>query len=903
MTDLRNSNCDKCTLSNGCDFVCDIPQWVRPQDRSFMVIGDYPSLEGETLMTTELMEAKFSLFWKVATSVCNVEPDKVYGTYVAKCNPGDKKPTSEQNMTCASTYLKKEIMLVRPKAILLLGGAAASVFGFGDNISKMAGQSKEVTFGKGDNQFTTTIIATFSPNYIQYNEHLLKKFAIDIDKAWKIATGLSAGTPLPTKVTMCTTMDQVHQVIEYIKESGYCVPDFESTKLTDMNVFDPNFKVTLLAVSFQHGSAYTIPLFHFDSPFTKEEVMYILNLFAEEVWGNPAIHKINQNIKFDMRVQQRYTPDIVFRGRHDCTMVMHSLYDDLSKHGIKEWLPGFFPRFMGWELQVKGQGWDKIPLNTLSDYAGIDADGAFRGYTVLLQKLLEDQRVYDLYRNLYMFALPTLLGMEMRGMPIDRALILKFEARALELIGEQTKKMNAYPQVRAYCAIEKDRVIMERLNELRSKRAASIESNRLKQAEKYLVQIKEVKAGKSDLYDGINFGSPDQLCGLLYSKEGFKFKVPYDRKTRGPKEQTGEDEVKALGDKSGFINDLLVLRSIKSTYSKYLKGIRLQLDDNDCVHTTYNQARTKTGRLSSGGENAGPNLQNIVTHVKIKHPFVEEVTMMAKKAFMVPDGYTLLNWDQSQAELRAIAELANEENMIAAYNRGEDVHINTARAILGLTYEQFMQLPEKDREDHRQGGKAANFGLIYGQGIPGFMEYAKNTYGVVFTLAEATRVFNAFFTLYPRIAEYHQIYIGKGKKYGYVRSLFGRRAHYPDINALDKFKRGNAERELVNMPVQSTNGEITVFALALLERRLPASVLLSNSVHDSVMALIPNQFVPYVAKVGIDTCQNTPMLKYFGKEMVKLKMKTDCQFSLTNWKELKKYTEESWQEAIDNKIK
>lgn len=305
---------------------------------------------------------------------------------------------------------------------------------------------------------------------------------------------------------------------------------------------------------------------------------------------------------------------------------------------------------------------------------------------------------------------------------------------------------------------------------------------------------------------------------------------------------------------------------------------------------------------NSGGRNSGPNLQNIVSHVKIKHAFVEEVTGMPKKSFIVPPGYTMLNGDFSQAELRMMAELSGAEAMIKAYNEDKDLHSVTASSIVRKTFDEFLQLPKSDRDPLRQKGKSANFGLIFDVSIEGFKEYAKNAYGIEMTLAEATYIYDSFFALYPEIKDYHQVYRAKCKKFGYVRSLFGRRAHYPDINSADSFKRGNAERELVNMPVQGSNGENTVFALALLRYRLPKSVILLNTVHDSIMALCPNRLVPYVAKVIVDTCENTPMLRFFGKEMKRLKMKCDIQHSLTNWKELVDYTEESWKEAID-KIK
>lgn len=889
-TEIRNPDCTNCALSDGCDFPCEmyLPQH-KYNSGGLMVIGDYPAAPDGTIELEPLRESRFDLFWQIAIDVVKVDVKKIYPTYTAKCKPQyGQKPSEVQYLTCASTYLKQEIQAVRPKAILLLGAAPMAAFGITGTTT-----SKEITIGKGDNKFTTTLVATQSPGYYHYHSNELKKFALDINKAWTIVTGITADTKSPTKVTMCITIEQVEEVVGYILQTKQCTFDFESTKLTDMGVYDPNFKATLLAISFQHGSAYTIPLFHFDSPFTQEEVMHILRLFSDKVWGNPDIHKINQNIKFDMHVAARYGFSI-FRGRVDCTMIMHSLYDDLTKHGIKEWLPTVFPQFLGWELEVKGQGWNEIPLATLSNYAGVDADGALRGYTWLTKKLLEDQRVYNLYRNLYAFALRPLFNMELRGMLISREKILTYEARALELIAEQQAKMNKYIQVHSFCKAEALRVNEAKMVELRARKAKAKGKN----YDKVILAMNNIKSGKVTLYKGINFGSPDQLCDLLYSKEGFGFKVPYDRKSRGNKEATGSEIVKNLKDKSGFIDDLLVLRSLQTTYSKYLKGIRLQMDENDCVHTTYNQANVKTGRLSSGGKNSGPNLQNIVTHIKIKHPFVEELTILPKKAFIVPDGYVLLNGDFSQAELRMIAELANETAMIEAYNAGKDVHILTACAISKLTEEQFLLLPKTEQKELRQKAKSANFGLIYMQSAEGFQAYAKNVYGVDMTLKEAEYIKDTFFDTYPKIAEYHAIYIAKGKKFGCVRTLFGRKAHYPDINLQDGFLKGNAERELVNMPVQGSNGENTVLALALLEYRLPSCVFLSNTVHDNIMVLAPYKIAKYAMKVIVDTCENTPQLRFFGKEMTKLKMKAEVEISITSWKDLVPYSDEVWEQEF-----
>ncbi len=887
--DLRQEGCRNCGLYRDCNSVCNMggKNNDEPKQGGMMVIGDYPSSSDDDNQTV-MRSQKESLFWTVANEVVRVDEDYVYVTYSTKCKPREgQRPSDKENITCATSYLRQEIMTLKPKVILLLGKMAMSAFGYEGDVNQLRGSVHDISIGKGTNKHESKVVITLSPSYVQYNSAMLKNFAMDVNKAWQIASGTLPDKELPTRVTMCVTLEMVEEVIGYIKQTKQCVFDFESNKLTDKSTFDPDFKATMVALSFQHGSAYTIPLFHFDSPFSEEDVMYILQRLHDEVWSNPEIHKINQHIKFDMHVAARYGFHD-FRGRVDCTMTMHALYDDLGRHGIKEWLPTFFPEFMGWELVVKGQAWDKIPLKQLSDYSGIDADGAFRGFTALEQKLLEDPRVYDLYRNLYAFALRPLFNMEHRGMMLSREDILKYERRALELLLAQSNKMNAYMQVKTYCAAERERVTEDKLNDLREKRDRA----RGKNIEKYKKAIKDIKAGTVSVYSGINFGSPDQLNELLYTKDGFGFRIPYDRKSRTNKKVTGSDAVKSLGDKTGFVQDLLVYRSIKTTWSRYLKGMRLLMDEKDRVHTTYNQAKVKTGRLSSDT----PNLQNITTHVKIDHEYVKEVVGLPKRAFCVPEGYALVNLDFSQAELRMIAELAGEDKMIAAYKAGKDLHILTACAIMGLSEDKFMKMPEADRKKWRQKGKAANFGLIYMQSPEGFQNYAKSAYGVTMTLEEATKIHEAFFTAYPKIAEYHAIYIAKCKKYGYVRTLFGRRGHYPDVSAMDGFLRGNAERELVNMPVQGSNGENTVFALALLEYRLPKSVFLYNTVHDSIMMLVPYKLVPYAIEVGIQTCINLPTKRYFGKEMTKLQMAVDAEISVTNWKELKPYNKEEWME-------
>jgi len=600
INDLRNPSCRACGLRRDCKTICNMGVddliSVEPELGAMMVISDYPALEDDANGTVG-QSSKEELFWSVAKEVVRVNTDYIYFTYVNKCMPREShKVTDDELFACASTYLRKEIKRVRPKVILLMGAHAMKALGFKGIVGKMRGQTHTLTFKFNGEPFETKVVITQSPVYVKYNTSELKNFASDINKAWGISNGSEVMRDSPTKVTLITNLQEVEELIGYIHETKECAFDFETTTLTDRGIFDPNFKATLMAVSFQHGSAYTIPLFHFDTPFTEKQVLHILKRFSEEVWMNKSIRKINQNIKFDMHVAARYGFP-VFRGRLDCTMVMHTLYDDLTRHGIKEWIPTFFPQFTGWELEIKGKEWEKIPLKQLSDYAGVDTDAALRGCTVLEQKLLEDPRSYRIYRNLSVFALTTLYNMERRGMLIGRGEITKYAARAVDLLKQQVDIMNKYPQVKHFVSEEAELAKQKVLVELREKKSRA----KGKQIDKYAVKIREVKSGAISVYKGINFGSTQQLGELLYTDAGFNFREPYDKKKKKAGKVTGEAVLKNLGDKTGFITDVLVYRSIKTTWSRYLKGLGLLMDEHDKVHTTFKQAAARTGRLACVG--------------------------------------------------------------------------------------------------------------------------------------------------------------------------------------------------------------------------------------------------------------------------------------------------------------
>lgn len=286
---------------------------------------------------------------------------------------------------------------------------------------------------------------------------------------------------------------------------------------------------------------------------------------------------------------------------------------------------------------------------------------------------------------------------------------------------------------------------------------------------------------------------------------------------------------------------------------------------------------------------ANPNLQNLPNSGKLKDDLSKTVVGKVKRMFSVPDGYTIIAVDFSQAELRLVAEYADEKNMLEAYAQDIDLHKKTGCKVAGITLQQFDELPKDASKKIRNDAKPVNFGYVYGQGPSGFVDFAKGSYGTTFTLEEATHMRNAYFEEYPNLLVYHETYKAKGRKFGNVRTFFGRKIYLDDINHPDQKLKGDAERQAVNSPIQGTAGEWTLFCIALLQYRLDKSVYFVNTVHDSIIFYCPNELVDKSVRMIKDTCENPPTELYFGKKLEKVKMKLDCEIGKSNWKELEPY--------------
>ncbi|MFA6429506.1 MAG: DNA polymerase I [Patescibacteria group bacterium] len=337
--------------------------------------------------------------------------------------------------------------------------------------------------------------------------------------------------------------------------------------------------------------------------------------------------------------------------------------------------------------------------------------------------------------------------------------------------------------------------------------------------ERQELQAKMIKAAGRDF----NPASPMQLAEILFDV----LELPTTGIRRGKTGiSTAASELEKLRGSHPIIEMIEDHRELSKLLSTYVETLPLLADKNGRVHTTFNQAVTATGRLSS----SEPNLQNIPTRT--------ELGRQIRRAFVAEKGFTLVSCDYSQIELRLVATLAKDAKMLDAFRRNADIHTETAAAIWHIK-------PEDVTKDQRRAAKAVNFGIIYGQGSFGLAESA----GI--PVEEAKGFIDAYFEYYRGIKTYMDETKDRARELGYVETLFGRRRPLPEIHAHMHQVRAAAERMAINMPVQGTAADVMKLAMIAVSQKLPTfskKTRLLLQVHDELVLEVPEDEVENVTK-------------------------------------------------------
>ncbi len=715
---------------------------------------------------------------------------------------------------------------------------------------------------------------------------------------------------LPNKRIQITNEGQIKTLIDCIQKTGYASIDFESN---GEQVASSTFLPTILGISYQPGVSYILPLAHNESPFKKKWEKY-LNMLKEPVLENPDIVKVAWNLKYEDQIMMKY--GIFMAGRRFDGMLAHYMLDEVRPHDLKSMVRKYLSDFSNYEDSVdviaSKVGWANVPIDTLSTYCALDCDLTLRLMNHFEPKLIK-AGLYQLFRNLLMSASRVLAKSELRGYPIDRKLLDKVERKYAEEIKANEDKLKAHTILVRFEKKQKRARIKQAIEELEDEIAAIKEEGKPTAAR--LISAREQKVSRllagefttnkeKELIEPFNFNSPDQVIGLFYtSKHGFQF--PILKRTDKGKPSTDEETLLKLRprDTTGFIDQLLKNRELTKIYSTYIIGVRERIATDGRVHATYHIHGTVTGRLSC----VKPNIQNIPRG---------HTAGDIKKFFIPPKGYVLLQLDYAQAELRVMAEMANETSMIEAFQKGLDIHTATAAKKYKFPAEEAVKILKSENhadkslwEKRRKQAKTINFGIIYCQGAPALAESLSEPAkdgrpAIIVTKEEAAQFLKEFDETFPRVSRFIKNQQKKAYERGYVRTMFGRKRRLPDLylplverisrdGRPYKAKHGltmEAERQAVNAPVQGTASDFALFSSVLIDQYKDPKWKCYQiyTVHDSIGFYIKPEHVHEAVSMFSKIVQNPETKRWFGFEMRKVNMLADFEVGL-NWKELEKY--------------
>ncbi|MGN8058576.1 DNA polymerase I [Pedobacter sp. 22163] len=479
------------------------------------------------------------------------------------------------------------------------------------------------------------------------------------------------------------------------------------------------------------------------------------------VLENEEIEKIGQNTKYDILVLKWYGVQV--KGKLFDTMLAHYLIDPDTRHGMDV-------------LSENYLGYSPISITKL-----IGAKGKNQG-------TMRDVPVIDV------------VDYAAEDADVTLQLAHIFEPKLKELNAAKLAEEIENPLVYVLADIEKEGVRID----IETLKAYS------KELETEIIKFEQNVYDKAGVK--FNLASPKQLGEVLFDKLQLD---PKAKKTKTGQYQTGEDVLMALASKSDIVQDILDFRQLQKLKSTYVDALPLMVNPKTGrVHTSYNQAVAATGRLSSNN----PNLQNI--------PIRTERGREVRKAFIARDeNHILLSADYSQIELRIIAEISKEENMLDAFNKGIDIHTATAAKVYGVSIEEVGGT-------QRRNAKAVNFGIIYGQSAFGLSQ------NLGIPRKEAAEIIEQYFAQYPGIKRYMSDTMNFARENGFVETIMGRRRYLRDINSANQTVRGFAERNAINAPIQGSAADMIKIAMINIHKEMKAQNLQSTmtmQVHDELV--------------------------------------------------------------------
>ena len=550
------------------------------------------------------------------------------------------------------------------------------------------------------------------------------------------------------------------------------------TETTSINAIDA--ELVGLSFSTEESKAFYVPV-----PENKHEAQKIVDIF-KEVYENPSILKIGQNIKYDITVLRKY--GVEMKGElFDC-MIAHYLLQPELRHNMDYMAEAYLnyktihiDELIGHKGKSQKSMRDLSPIEVY-EYACEDADITLKLYHILEPKLKE-LNIFNLFKDIEMPLINVLVEMEMNGVILD------------------TSSLTETSRILQQRILEKERKIYE-------------------------------EAGTS-----FNIASPKQVGEILFDRLKISDKA---KKTKTGQYVTSEEALTQLKHRAPIVENILAYRGLRKLLSTYVEALpKLINKHTGHIHTSFNQAITATGRLSS----SDPNLQNI--------PVKGEDGKELRRCFIPEPGCLFFSADYSQIELRVMAHLSGDEGLIDAFRNGYDIHAATAARI-------FKETMEHVTRDQRSMAKRANFGIIYGITVFGLAQ------NLDIDRNEAKKLIDDYFQSFPKVKEYMERCKETARSKGYAETIFHRRRYLPDINSGNATVRGFAERNSINAPIQGSAADIIKLAMVRIYKRFKDENIKSKmilQVHDELNFSVFPEEKESVERIVIEEMQNACQLK------------------------------------------
>lgn len=595
---------------------------------------------------------------------------------------------------------------------------------------------------------------------------------------------------LKTDYQLIDTEEKRNVLIQKLLTTKILSIDTETTGVNPM-------EAELVGMSFSdaENKGYYVPV----SP-NREEALKIVN-DLRPLYENEKSLKVGQNIKYDIIVLQNYGVQI--RGSLFDTMLAHYVLQPELRHNM-DYLAEIYLRYQTIHIDelIGARGKNQknmrdLPPEEVYRYACEDADVTLKLKNVLEEEL-KKQRAENLFYETEMPLVPVLVNIESNGVRLD--------------------------------------------------------TEALKQSsEHFTIRLQEIEKKVYELVgETFNISSPKQVGEVLFDKLKIVDKA---KKTKTGQYVTSEEVLESLRGKHELIGKILEYRGLKKLLNTYVDALPQLINPHTGrIHTSFNQAVTSTGRLSS----SNPNLQNI--------PIRDEDGKEIRKAFIPDDGCEFFSADYSQIELRIMAHLSEDKNMIEAFLGGHDIHTATAAKI--------YKIEIKDVTDAmRRKAKTANFGIIYGISVFGLAERMN------VSRQEAKELIDGYFETYTQVKEYMDKSIQTARENGYVETIFHRKRFLPDINSRNAVVRGYAERNAINAPIQGSAADIIKVAMSHIYQRFTSNNLKAKmilQVHDELNFSVPASEKRLVQQIVIEEMEHAYRLH--------VPLKVDCGWG-NNWLE------------------